>query len=645
MMKKLCALFLCMTMLLSLVTVAQADVTYPLVESFEDEEVGTIANGVVYRGESPIFGDTFYLTTATAEIVNDGYNGKCFKVTEQGGAWYQLGTEYFVSTAAEPVYVNFKLRIDNDANGTASLPIKLNGTENFIYIQQNSDRSVIWPVNDGGSRIPYTVGEWYDFTIKFVPGRADIIVKDKNGNVATGYRDTGVTGNDFLDFKGAGNANTTAIEGTGISLDEFYVTKGGSLANLVSSDIGTVPVEKTAIAEEDFNNGEIADLSAYLRSSVVNKDNGMWTSYVTHTMVDDCNGGYAPQLTGMAGKTPWINTISTPITATEKTFVSLKWKACTSTIANILSIGFGDAVAGTDGGYELRMMNGNFEPWNYWGRRNIAYTPDVWYTIAVEFQKVNDVDQATLYIYDDLGNEVMKRTPEGATSRYGITGAKLGIFQYAGAPTYCLDDIRILQTPAATDSEAFIKSELVGEKVSSTTPVITAEFDKAISADSTAKFVAGSTEIPAVVTVVNPITVEITPASALDYSTSYTLDLSGIKTNEDLGLAAGSTTSLAVNTPAYSLGTMTLGDVAISGTTLTVPVTFANAAYKEVYTNLIAALYDASGNLVWVDFQNVKGATMGANTFTFIGLPEGANVENIKIFAWDNFSSMMPLYR
>ena len=655
-MKKLCALLLCMIMLLSLVPVAQADVTYPLVETFDDETVGVMTiSGVTYRNESPIFGSNYFVDNATdiIEIAENGYKGNCYKITETANNWYQVATESFVSTAEEPVYVNFKLRIDNNADGTAVLPIRLNGTTNFILIQNDGSYPAIYFASNNTQHLPYVVGRWYDFSIKLTPGRADVVVKDEYGNVGSGFRaDKYVTGNDFLDFKGAG-AKTSVIAGTGISLDEFYVTKGGSAANLVSNDGGTVPVENTTIAEELFNVDSIPNIRNYLANSDVvpgMSSTSYYVDYFSAPVIDDGKGGKAAEITHKAGyesRKGYLDTIKTPLTNDTKVFVSARLK-----FGNSHYYGIG-LTSGSDsnGAYDILVSNGQFKPggssYHLGSYPATNFNTDNWYTIIFEFLKDNGVDKANLHIYDDNGTQILKKEGTAGVNahRGAVNGAMMSIFKGANTPPLGMDDIRIIQTPVSTNAEEFIGSVIFSETIDTTTPVITAKFDKLLSASSTAKFVAGSTEIPAVIKFANPITVEITPASVLDYSTSYTLDLSGIRTNEDLGLATGSITSLAVNTPKYSLGTMTLGDVAVSGTTLTVPVTFANAEYKEVYTNLIAALYDASGNLVWVDFQNVKGATMGANTFTFTGLPEGANVENIKIFAWDNFSSMMPLYR
>ena len=297
--KKIVSLALALVVSLGFCTVAQADGLH-IVETFEDEAVGTISSGVTYREASPIFGGAFFLDNSVAEISADGYSGKGFKITATttGAKWYQLGTENFVATADAPVYVNFKLRIDNDADGTAAFPIRV-AYDNFLYIQKNNSTGVnsIFFAQNGSGHLPYEVGKWYDFRVKFSLGRVSAEIEDENGNMITGYRDCSGT---FLDFKGAGSQNAT-IAGTGISLDEFRVVQGNDY--VVGFDQNSLPADTQSISRvPEFNLSFNAPANLSFMTVTVADSNGTPVPASNYTVTKKLGIGASVKFTQMLDK-------------------------------------------------------------------------------------------------------------------------------------------------------------------------------------------------------------------------------------------------------------------------------------------------------------------------------------------------------
>lgn len=224
-MKKIFALVLCMTMLLStFVFVAEAESSC-LIEDFESMALGNIGNAVSFRTSNEMFNDTFFYDSgATIEVVEDGYKGKGLKVTEDGGSPFQLGVLPVTPTEGNPVYFTFKMKILDDVNGTANMPIML-GYDNFIYIQQNSGRGVLWPMNDsdkelGAPRMPYQIDKWYTFNITFTTDCAYAEISDDDGNMTKGYNKN--SKNKYFVFKSAPN-NQQSVAGASIMIDEMYM--------------------------------------------------------------------------------------------------------------------------------------------------------------------------------------------------------------------------------------------------------------------------------------------------------------------------------------------------------------------------------------------------------------------------------------
>ena len=224
-MKRIFALLLCVSVLLtSFVFVAEASSTC-LLEDFESLELGSIGNAVTFRLNNAMFNDSFFYDSgATIEVVEDGYKGKGLLVTEDGGSPFQLGVTTAEPTEDTPVYFSFKMKVMNDADGTASLPIML-GYDNFIYIQQNGGRGVLWPMNDsdkelGAPRMPYELDKWYTFNITFTTDGAYAEISDDEGNVTKGYNKNSKT--KYFVFKAAPN-NKQGIAGTSIMIDEIYM--------------------------------------------------------------------------------------------------------------------------------------------------------------------------------------------------------------------------------------------------------------------------------------------------------------------------------------------------------------------------------------------------------------------------------------
>ncbi len=685
-MKKLCALFLCMTMLMSLVCVAQAEDGIYRQDEFDINPLGSF-NPIVYRGNYNNQGSTTDIvgndtsrsvnsdSKVKFEIINDDvYQGQALKISNVESTYFILSTEDMPNATDEnPAYLNFKLKILDDANGSQAFKMYAGGTtgtsNQVLQIVSLDGKSVFLPANDE-NRLAYELDKWYDITFKYVTGFIEITVQDADGNKATGKAER--TTNRGLYFVSNG------VNSASVIIDEMYAIQGEAAMNLVTSDKGSVKFDTYVNLHEGFNFAELPNSNSldkfnwYLRShspiqtGLGNDTSAYFDSYVTSiTLENDCNGGYAPKITSKNGYSPYLNIGTVDIKAGRKAFISFKYKAEERLNYNGRLLGMSLGKIANSNGIEFSITGSSFGTWSYWGRVNrgyvekiLDYLPETWYTIVVEFQKVNDTDQAILYIYDDNGNQLFKQLPyvnedfyttstSGPGSSLADGKAMIGLWEnssYTG--TYYLDDFRVLETEDDIPSEAFIAQEICGlsDATYTNTPVFKAEFNQIVGADSTAKFVAGNgAEIPAVINYkgTSPF-VEITPAKPLADDTTYKLDLSGVKS---LGGAAASVSELSFTTLPYEVGTMAVDTHEIADGTLTLPVTFTNAAYEKLNTKLIAALYDAQGNLAWVDFKDVSGAPMGLNTFTFTGLPADTTGLTLKVFAWDNFMAIRPLYK
>lgn len=639
-MKKLCSLFLSILMIVSGICVAEATTSLNAALTFDEMTTGAITpaqlSGAIFRAPEG--------KSTALEITEDGYKGKALKITSAADNQV-VQTQSFEATEDEPVYISFKLQILNKGTSTTTFPIDF-GWDSLVNIQPNGGRDVLWTIGSN-QKIPYELGKWYDFRIKFTPGRADVQIEDENGNIAAGYR---VAANKYLRFK--------AQNGVCVAMDEVQVIKGDGSDSLsfVSSDYGATPFNKTVVAHEKFDDPSITNLRNYMITNNPNfVSSGFYEpEYLAHTMESDCNGGYCPEITIVDGRAPFFNT-ATASYDTGKAFVSTKIKIVNDTDANgtkynLGNFGFGVANSSDPTSDDLMIRNGVFETWHYWGRQTYTYTPDVWYTIVFEFEKVSGVNQASVHIYDDRGNKVLYSAPVPNQSPKGALtdSARMSYRAMKEPATYQIDDIMVLQTDAE-DSNAFIACEILGEKsgadIFTTTPVIKASFDQVVAAGSTAKFTAtGKEDIAATVKYTGSPLVEISPVSPLDYDTEYRLNLAGVKGINGQGLATSSLTNLSLKTPVYTVGGLTVGTPSFTGTDMEVDVTFANEEYKELNAYVIAALY--TGNkLEWVEIQKVTGAELGENTFTFKNVPEGAESMELRVFAWDNFTQLRPLYR
>lgn len=659
-MRKVCALFLCIAMLFTSIIISEAAVTGTPYNNFVDFDgltTGTITADSVksqlsklfYSWEAKLGGNDF-------EIVEDGYRGKALKITSKGsGDKLKMVSVTIPTTAGESAYMSFKFKIDETPNVYTYYNFKLNG-ESVIKVQNTADdfgNVRIYLTN--GYSIACEVGKWYGVQLKLSRtdggnSRCDALVTAPTGDTTTGYVTDG-TGTKYLyvwdDSHNAGQS---------IVFDEMRMTYGQENAApaLLESSLGLTPYEKTAIGDANFD--EYTHVRNYMlsKTDVFGTPNGFYdTDYFTSKQVDDCNGGKAPEISVIAARKPFFNTVDTDF-STGKTFVSFKVRMAKNT-GSYFRIGLGQATSSGDGGYELAVQNGNFEFWNYWGRGSgIPYIPNVWYTIVVEFETKDGTKQASCYIYDDQGSVIAYRpadTSEALSRATEITGrVSLWCFSNAAGSeaTFALDDFRILR---ATSAEGLNSSEIISKEIlgktpvkglaETTTPVIMAKFDQIISEDSTVKFVSGSDEIEGEIIYKGTDAVEIVPVSSLEYGTYYRMDLSGIK---GIGGTAGAVKALSIETVPYSMGTFTYSEPDYDGTTATVEVDFVKPGINKVYAQVIGALYSGD-ELVWSSVKSLSDAPKDNNIITFTNLPKDTTDMEFKLFAWDNFSSLKPLFK
>ena len=654
-MKKLCAMLLCITMLLSLVCVAQAATTLNFVDTFDDLAVGTIsAKGVTDYAHA--FGAAFYNEGASLAITEDGYKGNALTITENDTARFKIAllneTAAFAPTADAPVHVSFKLRVDNNI-GEFSID---SGYDSLCCIMK-SDNDYFFSPNNKSGNMTCVPGEWYDIQVKFSPNRADIRITDKNGTSVTGYRANNAN---YLVINSSRAKGQPTVAGQQISIDEISIIQGDGTdaLNFVSSNYGVVPkadVTSIPVVDVDFDDYEASSGKSFNDYLVDTGDFAapcMLPGNFTLTMDDDCNGGKSPRISGEIKNTSFFTNAANFDSG--KAYASMKVRINVDTGANQGYFGFGKyASAANDMSYELFIRSGYFYTWNYWGRENsYKYTPDVWYTIVVEYETVNSTKCANLYIYDDKNALVYSATPTGAAANRAVDAAHM-TFCFDGTANMNIDDIKVIkaESDGEIDSQAFIAKEILGVSASdpesvvhSTTPVIKASFDQIVADGSTAKFTAaGKDDIEATIKYTGSPLVEITPVTPLDYDTNYTLDLTGIKGLNGQGLAAGSATTLSVKTPVYSMGTMTYG-AEYAGTTATVTVNFTNSNLTKLDAAVIGVL-TKDNKLEYCSVQTLKEASLGSNTLTFTNLPEDRSGMEFKLYVWDNFASLKPLFK
>jgi len=661
-----------MTMILSsVVFVAQASEPVTVIDTWDDLETGEITESTL-RTVTNVFkkssgSNALWYQGATVTIAEDGYKGKCLTVVNNAVAstdkGLQIQTDDYDSSVND-VDLYFKFRI-NDNKNTSFLRFLVGSTE--IALVHSDGR--FWNRDNDGSyhrTLYYTTGVWYDVHIKMAGTLVTTTMSDKDGNSVVSQRT----------ISGATKAliirENTVVDGASYSIDEVTAIYGGQKGNIsfVSANYGFAYNAPTTTVEmyEGFNDSTIANLNYYIRNSKYNSvdnfvDNGFWTSYTGLSMESDCKGGYAPELTVISGKRPWFNT-KTVEYGNNKAFASMRFKVVNDNndTAPIADLGFGTADSSSNkGGAELKIQNGTFETFNYFGNKTYKYIDDIWYTIVFEFEKVENQDQVTLHIYNNQGEEVLHCDPvldQALSFGCTLTGVAKFAFKVKALEngthtigTYSFDDISIVTTNAEF-SEDFIVEEIMGLNstntpgaVYTTTPVVKANFDQVVAEGSTAKFTAeGKEDVETVITGTGTPLVEIIPVKPLDYGTSYVLDLSNIKGLNQQAFSTASAGTYMMNVAPYSVGTMEVGTPAFADGKMTVNVTFTNAEVGQLNTNLIAALYDANNKLVWAQKKNVAEAKMGQNVFTFSNLPENASELELRVFAWDNFTTLKPLY-
>ena len=652
-MKKLCAMFLCITMLLSLVCVAQAATSLNLADTFDDLAVGNITAADI-AAYSNAFDNCNYFRPKDAQIsiTADGYKGNAVTFVENGGEACLIdirngnANASFAPTAAEPVYLSFKMKIVNSINNTERFHIVTSNNSTLMLVQNNGGNYLWWnQANETGTRFKCVEGEWVDVQVKMTTGKTEIKVSDMHGNVNTSYRDETSA---FIRI-----TNASKIEGSSFALDEIRIIQGDGTdaLNITASSYGSSPSTKTVVANETFEGWTSGKLETYMATS------GNWASKYIYdgersTITrEECDGNISPAIKTLGSYKPNGASKSTTF-ETGVAYTAFDFKITNDLRATDTSAGTSIAQLGVNDYNEyLWVHNGNFRlrpPFT--DGKAVAYTRDVWYTIVTTFENKGTTNHLTIKIYDKDGNVVLSDEADTTAitfaavwfEGYGITDAE-----------FCIDNVKVIHEESTVSNiiNGSVMTEILGgkskENLSTTTPAVKVSFDGIVADGSTAKFVSADKEIAATVKFTGSSLVEIAPVTPLDYDTSYTLDLSGIKGLNNQGLATGSTTALSLKTPVYSVGTMAVGTPAYNGTQVTVPVTFTNENVEELNATVIAALFSGenSDKLVWAQTKNIVAGKMGENEFTFTNLPENVGNMELKVFAWDNFDSLKPLYK
>ncbi len=650
-MKKLCAMFLCITMLLSLVCVAQAATSINQVDTFDDLSVGTISAADIAAYSNAFDNCNYFRPNGAAiSITNDGYMGNAVTFVEDGGSGFLIDIRdgkknaNFAPTADEPVYLNFKMKIVDSIDETQAFQIQTSAGSSLMYIQKNGDTYMWWHAGDT-VRFKCIEGEWVDVQVKMTVGKTEIKVSDMHGHINTASRNET---SQYIRIK-----NVNMLENASIALDEIRIIQGDGTdaLNITASSYGSSPSTKTVVANETFEGWTNGKLEAYMGTS------GNWASRYIYdgersTITrEECDGNISPAIKTLGSYKPNGASKSTTF-ETGVAYTAFDFKITNDLRATDTSAGTSIAQLGVNDYNEyLWVHNGTFRlrpPFT--DGKAVAYTRDVWYTIVTTFENKGTTNHLTIKIYDKDGNVVL--SDEADTT--AITFAAVWFEGYGVADTeFSIDNVKVIHEESTVSNiiNGSVMTEILGgkskENLSTTTPAVKVSFDGIVADGSTAKFVSADKEISATVKFTGSSLVEIAPVTPLDYDTSYTLDLSGIKGLNNQGLATGSTTALSLKTPVYSVGTMAVGTPAYNGTQVTVPVTFTNENVDELNAMVIAALFSGenSDKLVWAQTKNIVAGKMGENEFTFTNLPENADTMELKVFAWDNFDSLKPLYK
>ncbi len=661
---------------LNLISTSHGEIVVPsnkeviATEGFDDASITNIHNYA--NASAALSAPALWSSYVTTTMIDDGNGGYAPQLTSISGKQACVSTEP-VEIGDDKTFVFFRFKpVDQ---GTGIIGMTLNpaspGSSNGHDVLIRGGRFDTLSYWGSKSNFTFTPNMWYNFVFEFenVDGtnQATLHVYDDQYNKVLGSAP--VPGTKPTNGAGAGvisNALVSVYQYNGVStwaIDDVKIVKTAEENSeaFILNEFGKRYFKNEVVATEAFNDANITNLHSYANSSAALSSPALWDSYVTHTMVDDCNGGYAPQLTSISGKQACVSTEPVEI-GDDKTFVSMRFKVVDQG-TGIIGMTLNPATPGGSNGYDILIRNGRIDTWNYWGRiENYTFVPDMWYNFIFEFENVDGTNQATLHVYDDEYNKVLGSAPvSGKTPNNGagsgvISNALVSLYQYTGVSTWSMDDVKIIKT-TEEDTEAFIKSEIFGKKldlpaapqvdntVYTTKPVIKVGFDQIVGEASVVAFKSeGKSDVAGVVRYAGSTMVDIYPATPLEYDTEYVLDISGVKGLAGQGLASASSQGISFHTAPYSMGTMTAGEETIADGKLTVPVTFTNEDVEELNVTLIAALFNGD-KLVWTQTKNVEAAKMGENTFTFTKLPENAENLEFRVFAWDNFVALNPLYK
>ncbi|MBR7163370.1 MAG: Ig-like domain-containing protein [Clostridia bacterium] len=273
-----------------------------------------------------------------------------------------------------------------------------------------------------------------------------------------------------------------------------------------------------------------------------------------------------------------------------------------------------------------------------------TYQRDTWYTVLVKTTKTG----AEAYVYGDNGI-LQQNTITGnfKGSRVGVMYRTNDYLVPANGFTIQLDDAKLLGVQEATDSVRLTGSSVSeGQTEVDRKPVIDLTFDRPM-AEYTSGITCSDSSKAFTVKNISDNTLRVAFTDMLDFSTTYTLNFSGVK--DMLGHTPDGTTSLSFTTvylplSIYGADTALLkSGSTLEGSDLTFSVK--NHTGADLPAALMLALYQKTGNgerLLAVQQQNVIVAP-DAETLTFALSGKYHDVSKVRLMAFSDMDSLQPI--
>ncbi len=410
----------------------------------------------------------------------------------------------------------------------------------------------------------------------------------------------------------------------------------------------TVALADDLILYEGFDDPDITNLHNYCKSSGALSEPAFWDSYISFKMQDDDNGGYAPYITGISGKQSCISTKPVEI-GNNKVFVTFRLKVV-DLAGGIIAITLKPAAPGASNGHDVLIRQGRIDTLGYWGSvRDYNFTPDMWYTYKFEFANVDGVNQASVYIYDDMGNEVISSGPmPGAKPTNGsdyngeIRNALVSVYQYNGASTWAIDDVEIItldpSVPVAVDKDSL--PENIGSMHCK--PEFDIKFNQFVDMENMDAIVAdaaGNTVSAAdyIVTPTGDDSAKVTFCNFLNKNTTYTISFNGI---EAWSGADASNVTLDFTTEIAHMLSAKDSSIADSDGKAKVVITFEDTfGYPSTPVRVMAVVYE-NGMMTKLEYVNGTVDADGKLEAEFSTVDAD---DDVTVLVFDESNSLIPV--